>query len=134
MSPQKSKDFKSKALAFIEKHSQGLPGNSLHLTTKLIIICDNSINKALILSQLLYWCDRGAKANGWFYKSQKELHEETRIDIRAIRRHVQWFKDEGFLETRLKKVKGWPTTHFHINYSEFYLFCERKIKEYSPKK
>ncbi|WJE54866.1 hypothetical protein QRE66_11965 [Bacillus cereus] len=33
----------------------------------------------LFLSQLIYWSDRTTRADGYFYKSDKEWHEEIKL-------------------------------------------------------
>lgn len=36
----------------------------------------------LFLSQLFYWSDKGADAEGWIYKTMEEWHEETALSRR----------------------------------------------------
>lgn len=46
----------------------------------------------IFISQFLYWSDKGSKDNGWIYKSQEEIEEETGISYKSqvsIRRRLK---------------------------------------------
>jgi hypothetical protein len=73
-----------------------------------------SATAGILLSQLLYWAPRSQNAEGWFYKTQKEIEDET-----ALTRHEQdsarvKLRDAGIIEEKLSGVP--PRRHFRIRY------------------
>lgn len=76
---------------------------------------------ASILEQMLYWCQRvkdfdlyiteesadppmcfSAVRHGWFYKSSRELMEETmlRVTLATFRRYMNFLRSRGWIQTR----------------------------------
>ncbi len=94
--------------------------------------CGGNTYKSQVLCKLLFWAGRGrckGGYQGWFFKSYKELEEETGINQRTIKTACAWMKAQGFLETKVKKVKGVRTTHFRIDFTEFRKFMKREIQD-----
>jgi hypothetical protein len=53
---------------------------NLLLTTPLLVdFFDGDHNAALMLNQVLYWTDRTADPNGWFYKTHHDWFAELRF-------------------------------------------------------
>ena len=67
---------------------------------------------ALFLSQCVYWSDKGK--NEWFYKSDREWEEELALSAYQVRRIRNNLSE--FLETKIKKAGGAPTTHYRIRF------------------
>lgn len=78
-----------------------------------------SLESGTLLSQMLYWSDRGGDSEGWFYKSYADWEEETFLTEYQVRKITKKFEDLGFLETKLKKANGAPTLHYRINPAKF---------------
>jgi len=73
---------------------------------------------AAMLNQLLYW----SAQKEWIYKSVSDWNEE----VGAITRYkVNKLIALPFIETKLKKANGAPTTHYRINWEAF----ERQLIE-----
>src|SRR5690606_8506648 len=75
-----------------------------------------------LLSQMLYWCDKGK--DGWFYKSYVEWEDEVFLSEYQVRKHTKQFIEWGIVETKLQKVNGAPVLHYRIireNFSEWIL-------------
>lgn len=71
-----------------------------------------SIEAAIYYQQLYYWSDKGYLEDGWIYKTKKEIEEETTIPARTQDRIRARLEEMGWLEVRIAKVKGAPTTHY----------------------
>ena len=68
---------------------------------------------ALLLSQLLYWQGRQARNDGWLWKTQAEIEEETGLTRREQETARKRLKALGILE---EKRMGVPAKmHFRIN-------------------
>lgn len=72
------------------------------------------INEAIFMQQLLYWSDKGAREDGYIYKTKKEWEEETYLTRDKQDRIVEKFKQLGYLETALIKVSGAPILHYKV--------------------
>ena len=77
------------------------------------------VNAALVLSQLIYWCDKGSRSDGFIYKSYREWAIETGLSKHQINRATQILKSKGIVETQLKKAEGAPTLHYRIDIDRF---------------
>jgi hypothetical protein len=128
-----AEDFKSGALAYLKKHNKG-PSWSIYFTTDLLIVCGFAASRTIILSQLLWLQDHSTRKDGYFYKSHKELTEETGASKSSIIRAIGWFEERGFLKVKIKKAKGYPTSHYRIDQGAFLRFGRAKILEYNSKK
>ncbi len=84
---------------------------------------------ALLLNQILYWCERTKHPEGWFYKTYDEWNEELGLSAAEIRRIVKGDKrvkdpksvlgDYG-VETAVKRAPdGSPTVHYRIDQEIF---------------
>ncbi|MDH2866777.1 DnaD domain protein [Bacillus cytotoxicus] len=85
----------------------------------------------LFLSQLIYWSDRTTRPDGYFYKSDKEWHEEIRISKYAVRKSRKKLEEMGLLQTFVKKANGSPTVHYKLDkrrFSEMFISFLRNRK------
>jgi len=87
------------------------------------------VNAALVLSQLIYWCDKGSRSDGFIYKSYREWAIEIGLSKHQINRATQILKSKGIVETRLKKAEGAPTLHYRLDIDCF----TRSLSEYVNK-
>lgn len=74
----------------------------------------SSATAGVYLSQLLYWSPRGSSGDGWFYKTQKEMEEETgltRSEQDTARRKLVL---AGIIEVVRRRVPA--TLHFRIQW------------------
>ena len=65
---------------------------------------------ASMLAQLLFWSERTSRKDGFVYKSSRDWQEE----VGATDYEVRKFKKLPFIETRIKRANGSPTTHYRI--------------------
>ncbi len=92
-----------------------------------IQFCDGNYNLATVLSQLVFWSDKGQGRDGWFYRPYKDLGEELCLSVDQVRYAVNGLKKrlgDGVLETKRKKVftklsegdpLGVPVVHFKLD-------------------
>lgn len=78
-----------------------------------------SLEAGMLLSQLLYWSDKGHDPEGWFYKSYIEWSEHLFLTEYQVRKFSKQFEEAGFLEVKLRKVNGSPILHYRIKRGEF---------------
>ena len=104
----------SKQQEFFEIVKQ-LGGSGFLLTTPRIFIqITGDMESAHLLSQCLYWSDRSALADGWFWKTSQDWSEELALSDYRVRKAIGRLRELGILTTDLRKVNGAPTLHFHI--------------------
>jgi hypothetical protein len=72
------------------------------------------LSGGVFLSQLIYWCDKGSRKDGFIYKTAKEWTEETFLSSYEISKARKKLEAEGILETKLKKANGNPTIHYKL--------------------
>jgi hypothetical protein len=65
-------------------------------------ICDGDQVAALFLAQCLYWSERTADSDRWFYKSQKDWYEELALTRHQLDRIRGILKRKAFLIEHLK--------------------------------
>lgn len=85
--------------------------NMLAVPREFFSICGHPM-LGLMLGQLLYWADRAKRKDGFVYKSYQDWFEE----VGASEHYVQKFNKLPFIETKLVKANGSPTTHYRILY------------------
>jgi hypothetical protein len=93
---------------------------------KIYIDYMSSLDGGLFLSQVIYWSDKGALGDGWFYKSYAEWTEETTLSKYEVGKQAKILIDRGVLETKIKKADGAPTVHYHFLFDEF----QKSINEF----
>lgn len=71
------------------------------------------VQAGIFLTQLLYWTGRGALADGWIYKTQGEMEEETALTRREQETARRQLRACGLIEEKLAGVPA--TLHFRVN-------------------
>lgn len=76
------------------------------------------VKQAVFICQFLYWHGKGADGDGWIYKSQAEIEEETglsRYEQETVRKTL------GKLEVLNEKLAGLPATlHYRLDFENLY--------------
>lgn len=72
--------------------------------------------QALMTARMVYWCKRSVRRDGFVYKSARDWLMETGVSEHAVRK----FKKLPFIETKIVKANGVPTTHYRINTEKLY--------------
>ncbi|WP_419207570.1 hypothetical protein ACN08S_05740 [Photobacterium leiognathi subsp. mandapamensis] len=68
-----------------------LVGQEANLSVPRVFIrmCDGNYNHAAVLAQLVFWSNKSARKDGWFYKSQQELADELELSRDQVKRSVK---------------------------------------------
>ena len=62
----------------------------------------------LLLSQLVYWSDKGHDPDGWIYKTKDKIIEEFGLDSRyEVDKARHRLEDRGVLEMERRPRHGW---------------------------
>lgn len=72
------------------------------------------VREALYFQTLVYWSDKTSRKDGFFYKTQEEIEEETTISVRHQRNILNKLIKLGYLKTKLLKANGAPTLHYQV--------------------
>lgn len=99
--------------------------NPILYNTKLSKIV-GSVNGGLLMSQLLYWWDKGMKKE-WIFKEIKEFEEETFLSEHQQRTAIRKWEKLGVLEVRLKGIP--PKRHFKIDLRKLFELAGEKYPE-----
>lgn len=70
---------------------------------------------AVYLQQLLYWCDKGTREDGFIYKSKDEIYEETGVTQHEQDRLRLLLVKLGCITTETHRANGSPTIHYKAN-------------------
>jgi hypothetical protein len=79
---------------------------------------DSDFPTALMLSQLVYWSDKGKQEDGYIYKSDADWEKEIGVSRRQSRRARKRLCELGLIETKIKKANGAPTVHYRLKKDE----------------
>ena len=71
------------------------------------------------MSQLIFWSDKGKRADGYFYKTGIEWQEETYLSPYLVRKHTKQCEEFGWLTTKTIRANGSPTVHFLVDSDKF---------------
>lgn len=95
---------------------QALAGQAQILTIPrlFLTLTGGDLPAALLLSQCIYWSDRGVLPGEWFYKSYEDWEEEIGLSKYQTGRAAGKLKKLGYLETAVRKAppSGAPTVHY----------------------
>ena len=78
-----------------------------------------SLDCAVLLSQLIFWNDRGSLSDRWIAKTYKHWYRETSLSEYQIRKARLTLEKRGLIETKIKKWAGNPTVHYRLNVELF---------------
>lgn len=73
----------------------------------------NSINATILLCQLIYWCDKTKDKDGWIYKTNYELEDETGLSVYEQQTARKILVDLKILEEEFKRLDH--TMRFRLN-------------------
>lgn len=126
MSEEKNSSYRGHIINLIVQFSG--QHNTITIPRPFIKICGD-IPTAMLLSQLLYWSDKGIRPDGFIFKTYSQWKEELGLGESQVRRAVQRLKKEGVIETKLKKaINGAPTLHYRIKKDEFQEWILNKVQ------
>ena len=97
------------------------------------------VNAALLLSQLLYWHGKGSRNDGWFYKTQLEMQDETGLTRTQQENAIKRLKKHGVISTARKGIPAKRHYRVHMRklrtcLRDFYKLDTRKKKNHKPRK
>jgi len=61
-------------------------------------------NASIMLLNIIYWCDKGKRGQGWFYKSAQEIEEETGLTYREQQSARKALVSKGFIEENYERL------------------------------
>ena len=103
-----------------------VPGELVHFV--------GSAQKAVFLSQLLYWSDKGTRSDGYIFKTKKDWKNEIGLSEYQITRYTAELIESEFLDTKLKKAFGNPTVHYKLDVEKLLVaFREFLTKRFTEK-
>lgn len=100
---------------------QALTGNKNRVSAERIYCqaMGNDLTGGMFLSQLIFWCDKGKRADGFFYKTAVEWEQETFLSTYLVRKYTKQCEEYGWLETKVMKANGSPTVHYRLDREKF---------------
>ena len=72
------------------------------------------LNTALLLSQIVFWSDAATIEGGWIAKNYEDMRIELGLPEYTVRKSAAWLREEGLLETCVRKFGGAPTVHYRL--------------------
>ncbi len=116
----KHTDTEKEIVDFIKKNNKDKDGKPINrvalIRVDLIDICEGDLNAGIMLGQIIYWTDRGAKKNdGWIFKSASEWYNETRLTDKRVKNGTKKLKKLGLVDVTLKAARGHNTRWYKLN-------------------
>ncbi|HZH92195.1 MAG TPA: hypothetical protein VEX70_16480 [Pyrinomonadaceae bacterium] len=131
--PEQKDSYRSDIFTLIKS----LTGQNNVLTIPVEFIhYTGSIDAALFLSQLLYWTDKGRRADGFIYKTYKEWENEICLSEYEVKKARKNLEAKGILETKVMRANGNPTVHYFLDsekFSESFLEFLKNRKASNPR-
>ena len=91
----------------------------------LYVSLAGDLTAGIALGQIVFWFlparDGSSKlkifkeGKMWLAKSYEELANEVKLTVKQIRRAISILKNKGYIETKVWKFRGAPTTHIWLN-------------------
>ena len=104
-------------------------GTERHITVPRVYLeMLGDFNTAAFLNQLIFWSDKTKRTDGYFYKTYTEWNEELLLSEYQVRRSAKILKENGFIDTKLKKANGSPTLHYKVNMDKLSESILKKLK------
>lgn len=75
---------------------------------------DVGIIPSIVFDELSFWVGKGARKDGWIYKSYAEMLERLPISEHQLRQAYKKLKAAGLIEVKVMKVNEAPTFHYRI--------------------
>jgi len=97
----------------------------------IIIKATGSIKLAALWDQIHYWSDKTNDPDGWVYKSQEEISDETGIKRKGIETARKLGEKLGVLSCKVCGVP--PTTHYRVNEDAMIELIESYLKKHPLK-
>lgn len=130
----KKEEKKSIQRAVIEMIMEYTDQRNLIVVHKSFKLITGSYNSAVMLSQLLYWSDKGKYE--WIYKNYKDWFNETGITQGELTNAKRNLKKLGIIDWQVKKANGVPTTYYKINFETLAIliqeYTKKTMQEQSP--
>ncbi len=90
------------------------------------------VKATIFLCQFLYWQGKQDDPEGWIYKTQEEIYEETGLSRKEQESSRRKLKDLGILEEKVEGVP--PIVHYRFNWEELdKLICSKRSVQYVQK-
>lgn len=86
-----------------------------------------NLTQALVLNQIVFWCGKTTRKDGYFYKTYKEWQEETALSERQVRYATEKLEAFG-VKTKLVKANGAPTIHYYVDLDKLLEFILTKCQ------
>lgn len=89
--------------------------SSIVTVPKLYIKIAKGQRRGTVLNQCIFWSNKSECEDGWFYKTYEEWDDEICIPERTLRRYFERLENLGFIETKIKKIRGLNVKHVRPN-------------------
>lgn len=73
-----------------------------------------NLTQALVLNQIVFWCDKTSRKDGYFYKTYVDWKKETGLSERQVRYAIEKLEPLG-VKTKVVKANGAPTVHYFVD-------------------
>ena len=95
---------------------------------RMFVALTGDTTLAIMLPQLIYWSDRTTRSDGFVYKSAADWA----IEVGASSYSVRKFNQLPFIETKIIKANGSPTTHYRVRFDDLInWFCRNQQMDLS---
>ena len=108
----KDNSFQQQIFAMIEENTGKNP--CIAIPQAIFRFCGVH-DAAVLLSQLIYWCDKGKSPDRYIFKTYCEWHDETHLSEYRVKKAAKKLEAMGILKIKKKKAHGAPTMHYKLD-------------------
>lgn len=85
------------------------------------------VNAAVVYNELLFWSTKkGARKDGWIYKTYEEMCDRLPLSESTIRRSYKKLAEANLITTKIMRLDGTPVLHYKLTESETVKLTETK--------
>jgi len=95
----------------------------------IIRLCDYDTAVSAMLSNLIYWCDKCGRKDGWAWKSVREWTLETGLHRRPLDRAARILKKMKLIKFKKLVASGSLTMHYRLDQEALMKKLDKVLKE-----
>lgn len=81
---------------------------------RLAVAKKYGVNVAILYDKVMFWGTKGTRDDGWVYKKDDDMSDETALSVKQIRRAYEKLSELGVIEVKVMKVGDTPIRHFRL--------------------
>ena len=109
---------------------RALTGHDRRVSIERVYIdaMDGDLAGGMFLSEIVFWCDKGGRSDGWFYRTAQEWQERAYLTRYQVNKYTKVCEGWGWLESSVMKANNAPTVHYRVDRAKFEIWILKFLK------